>query len=57
MTNAEIDLLYTAAQAELNANETAMLVSPLALADLIEMLRSAREKIVAIGSYDELRDA
>lgn len=54
MTQDELNHLYRAAQAEMNANEDIMMISPLALADIIEMLANCRASVVAAERYDQL---
>ena len=54
MTDAEIARLLADAEAETNRNETAMLVSPLAIVGLCERLMRAERRLAAVASYDEL---
>lgn len=56
MTDAEVLALQAQAEAELNANEEAMLVSPLVVIGLVERLVRAERKLAAVASYDELHD-
>lgn len=57
MTDKEITALKNAAEAEMNANEEAMLVAPLAIIGLVERLWSCERARMASGQYDELHDA
>lgn len=54
MTPLEIARIRRDAQRELDAQEDAMLLSPLAVLDLLGTLDRCEQRVAAIASYDEL---